>query len=410
MNKKGKIMTGRKDFAGRFAIVGLGQTQVGHLPGKTVPMLEAEAARLALEDAGLKPKDIGAAIQAQSDPGGGVRPRADDSFARMLGMPVKMYMENVGRGGEYHTMAIVIATQLIDLGIANYVMVAGGRDDWSRSRTGKQVGQSGQQFLERSGSNSRAFGATQAMTFHAMLARRHMHEFGTTSRQLGMIAVAQREWANLNPAAYMHGRPMTIDDHQASPIQADPYHLLDICLISDSGTAFVVTTAERARDLRKPPLYILGVGFGEHLAELWWDKQNYTRLAVKTAKEDAFGMAGITLADVDVAQLYDCFTAEVLFQIEDYGWCEKGEGGPFVEAGHLGPKGDVKVNTGGGLLSSHHLGSLTGFSELVYQLRGEAGDRQVKDAKIGFATGHGGEIVSGQMCSIHALTVLGREP
>lgn len=403
-------MTSRKDFRGKFAVVGLGQTKVGHLPGMTVPMLEAEAARLALEDAGLQPKDIDAAIQAQSDPGGGIRPRSDDSFARMLGMPAKLYMENIGRGGEYHTMAILIATQLLDLGLAKYVMVAGGRDDWNRSRAGKSAGQSGQQFWDRAGNAAKAFGATQAVTFHSLLARRHMHEYGTTSRQLGMIAVAQREWANLNPAAYMYGRPMTIEDHQSSPIVSDPYHLLDICLISDSGTAFIVTTAERARDLRKPPLYVLGIGFGEHLAQLWWEKANYTQLAVQPARDDAFGMAGITLKDIDVAQLYDCFTAEVLFQLEDYGWCGKGEGGPFVEAGHLGPNGDVKVNTSGGLLSSHHLGSLTGFSELVTQLRGEGGDRQVKDARIGFATGHGGEIVSGQMCSIHALTVLGREP
>lgn len=403
-------MTDRKDFRGKFAIVGLGQTAVGHLPGKTVPMLEAEAARLALEDAGLKPRDIDAAIQAQSDPGGGVRPRADDSFARMLGMPAKLYMENVGRGGEYHTMAILIATQLLDLGLATYVMVAGGRDDWSRSRKGKELGQSGQQFMSRVGNSAKAFGAMQAMSFHALFARRHMHEHGTTSRQLGMIAVAQREWANLNPAAYMHGRPMTIEDHQSSPLVADPYHLLDLCLVSDSGTAFIVTTAERARDLRATPAYILGIGFGEQMADLWWEKQNYTRLAVKSAKEDAFGMAGITLKDIDVAQLYDCFTAEVLFQLEDYGWCGKGEGGPFVEAGHLGPRGDVKVNTGGGLLSSHHLGSLTGLAELVYQVRGQAGERQVKDAAIGFATGHGGEIVAGQMCSIHTTTVLGSHP
>ena len=402
-------MTSRSEFRGKFAIVGLGQTAVGHLPGKTVPMLEAEAGRLALEDAGLKPKDIDAAIQAQSDPGGGVRPRSDDSFARILGLPAKMYMENVGRGGEYHTMAILIATQLLDLGMARYVMVAGGRDDWSRSRAQRETGRSGQVFWERNGNVGRAFGAFQAMSFHAMLARRHMHEFGTTSRQLGMIAVAQRQWANLNPAAFMYGRPMTIDDHQNSPVVADPYHLLDVCLMSDSGTAFIVTTAERARDLKKPPLSILGIGFGEQLADLWWEKQNYTRLAVKPAREDAFGMAGVELKDVDVAQLYDCFTAEVLFQLEDYGWCGKGEGGPFVEAGHLGPAGDVKINTGGGLLSSHHLGSLTCLAELVFQLRGEAGDRQVKGARIGFATGHGGEIVGGQMCSIHATTVLGRE-
>ena len=402
-------MTARADFRDKFAIVGLGQTKVGHLPGMTVPMLEAEAGRLAIEDAGLEPADIDAALQAQSDPGGGIRPRSDDSFARMLGLPAKLYMENIGRGGEYHAMAILIATQLLDLGIARYVLVSGARDDWSRSRLGKAVGASGQQFWERSGAVARAFGSIQAMTFHAMLARRHMAEFGTTSRQLGIVAVAQREWANRNPAAFMYGRPITIEDHQNSPMQADPYRLLDVCLVSDSGSAFVVTTAERARDLKQKPLYIKGLGFGEQLAHLWWDKQNYTRLAVETAKHDAFELAGITLQDIDVAQLYDCFTGEVLFQLEDYGWCGKGEGGPWLEEGHLGPSGDVPVNTGGGLLSSHHLGSLTGFAELIYQLRGQGGERQVKDARLGFATGHGGEIVSGQMCSIHTTTVLGNQ-
>src|ERR687885_1056882 len=174
-------MTARADFRDKFAIVGLGQTAVGHLPGKTVPMLEAEAGRLALGDAGLPPKDIDAAIQAQSDPGGGIRPRSDDSYARILHLPAKMYMENVGRGGEYHSMAILIATQLLELGIARYVMVAGGRDDWSRSRAQKDSGRSGQVFWDRQGNVGRAYGAIQAMSFHAMLARRHMYEFGTTS-------------------------------------------------------------------------------------------------------------------------------------------------------------------------------------------------------------------------------------
>jgi len=119
-------------------------------------------------------------------------------------------------------------------------------------------------------------------------------------------------------------------------------------------------------------------------------------------------MAGIELEDIDVAELYDCFTAEVILQLEDYGWCKKGEGGPFVEAGHIGPGGDVPVNTGGGLLSSHHLGNLTCVAEAIIQLRGEGGARQVKDAEIALATGHGGEIVSGQMCSIHSSLLLRR--
>jgi len=262
--------------------------------------------------------------------------------------------------------------------------------------------------MEKEGVWGRPFGAIPAASFHGLLATRHMHEYGTTSRQLGAVAVAERQWACLNPHAYMHGKPMTIEDHQSSPIVVWPYHLLDICLMSDGGTAFIVTTAERAKNLRKPPAYIMGIGFGEHMGKLWWDKTNCTTLAVEPAKKDALRIAGIELKDIDVAELYDCFTTEVLLQLEDYGWCKKGEGGPFVEEGHIGPGGDLPVNTGGGLLSSHHLGNLTCVAEAIKQMRGEGGNRQVKGAEIALATGHGGEIVSGEMCSIHSTLILRR--
>ena len=395
------------NFRDRFCIVGLGVTKVGHLGEYTPRQLEVEAGRLAIEDAGLKPMDIDAAIQAESDVGGGIRPRYDDAFPRMLGLPVKVYF-TVGRGGEVAIMALMAATQLLSLGIAKYVLVAGARDDWTRSRRIRKEGKRGQSFMEKEGVWGYPFGGIPAASFHGLLATRHMHEYGTTSRQLGAVAVAEREWACLNPSAYMYGRPMTIEDHQNSPMVVYPYHLLDICLISDGGTAFIVTTEERARDLKKPPVYLMGLGFGEQMADLWWDKKNYANLAVDTAKNDAFQMAGIELKDIDVAELYDCFTAEVMLQLEDYGWCKKGEGGPFVEAGHTKPGGDIPVNTGGGLLSSHHLGNLTPVSEALIQLRGEGGDRQVEGAEIALATGHGGEIVSGQMCSIHSTLILRR--
>jgi acetyl-CoA acetyltransferase len=234
-----------------------------------------------------------------------------------------------------------------------------------------------------------------------------MYEYGTTSRQLGMVTVQTRQWAAMNPDAKMYRRPVTIEDHQNSPLVVAPYHLLDICLVSDGGIAFVVTTAERARDLAKPPVHIMGAGFGEQMERLWWEKQNYTRLAVETAKQQAFGMAGIDLADVDMAQMYDCFTAEVVFQLEDYGWCKKGEGGPFVEAGNIGPGGTIPVNTYGGLLGAYHLTDLGGIAEAVVQLRGEAGERQVKDAEICMVTGHGGEIIE-PMCSLHACMLFRR--
>jgi acetyl-CoA acetyltransferase len=208
----------------------------------------------------------------------------------------------------------------------------------------------------------------------------------------------------------MHDRELSLDDHQQSPVVAWPYRLYDICLQSDGGTAFVVTTADRAKDLRRPPVYVAGLGFGEHMSHLWWEKANYTSLAVRSARALAFRQAGVELSDVDVAQLYDCFTAEVVIQLEDYGWCAKGEGGAFVAAMRTAPGGDIPVNTGGGLISSHHLGNLTGLAEAVIQLRGEGGDRQVPDAQVALVSGHGAEVLSGQICSIHSTLVLKAMP
>lgn len=388
------------------AIVGLGVTDVGHLPNRSVLMLEVEAARLAMEDAGLQAGDIGAAVQMLSDAGGGMRPRHHDAFPRVLNLPVNLYMENVGRGGEYAAHALIASAGLLDHGIADFVLCAGARDDWSRSRVARQAsGAHGQAFTAKENAFAPLFGG-HAAAYHGLLASRHMHEFGTTSEQLGAVAVAARQWANLNPDAYMHGRPLTLAEHQRSPIIVWPYRLFDICLQSDGGTAFVVTTADRARDLRRPPVYVTGIGFGEQMSDLWWDKANYTTLAVRAAREVAFRQAGVTLADVDVAQLYDCFTGEVVVQLEDYGWCKKGEGGPFAAEMRTAPGGQIPANTGGGLLSSHHLGNLTGFAEAVTQLRGEGGARQVKDADVALVSGHGAEVLSGQMCSIHSSIVL----
>jgi len=395
-------------MSGRYAIIGLGSTEVGHLPGRSVLMLEVEAARLAIEDAGLQAIDIGAAIQMLSDAGGGVRPRHHDSFARVLNLPVNVYMENVGRGGEYAAHALIAAAGLLDHGVAEYVLCAGARDDWSRVQAARQTsGRRGQVFATKKNAFAPLFGGNAA-SYHGLLASRHMHEFGTTSRQLGAVAVATRRWANGNPRAYMHSRPLTLDDHQQSPMMVWPYRLYDMCLQSDGGTAFVVTTADRARDVRKAAVHVAGIGFGEQMSDLWWERANYTTLAVRTAREAAFRQAGITLADVDVAQLYDCFTGEVIVQLEDYGWCGKGEGGPFAADMRTGPGGEIPVNTGGGLLSSHHLGNLTGFAEAITQVRGEGGARQVPDVEVALVSGHGAEILSGQMCSIHSTIVLAK--
>jgi len=390
----------------RCAIVGMGML-TGPQPGKTARLLEAEATRLAIEDAGLAPSQIHGALQLRRTGGGGERPFLSDAFPRLLGLPVNFYY-TLGRGGCLAGLGVATALAFLDLGIADYVVLTGAVDDYSRSRRTKEQGEVGMVHLEKEGYWGKPFGDLRAPSHHSFFAARHMHEFGTTSAQLGMISVQQRRWALMNPRARFFGRPITLEDHQASPLVVYPYHLLDICLVSDGAVSVVMTTAERANDGPRPPVWVRGVGFGEAMAELWWEKQNYTRLAVKTAKEQAFSQAGIGLKDIDCAQLYDCFTGEVLFQLEDYGWCGKGEGGPFVADGHIGPGGDIPVNTSGGLLAAYHFGDLTGLSEAVLQLRGEAGARQIPNCHVALVTGHGGEVLSPGMCSIHSSLILGR--
>jgi acetyl-CoA acetyltransferase len=353
----------------------------------------------------LKSEDIDGAINAVLNAGGGARGDWTDAFPRILGMPVKFYF-HVGRGGAPATFSLISALKFLELGIAKYVVVAYGIDDWTLAHANRETDLP--HGRPRSGTWGLWYGDAGAACHHSFVAARHMHEYGTTSEQLGAIAVQTRAWACLNPNAYMYDRPMTIEDHQNSPIVAWPYHLLDVSIQTDGAVAFVVTTADRAKDCRKPPVYVKGIGFGEHIRQLWWDKGFLTALDVQPAKDAAFKQAGVELQDIDCAQLYDCFTGEVLLQLEDYGWCKKGEGGPFAQEGHMGPGGDIPINTSGGLLSAFHLCDFTGFSEAIIQLRAEAGARQVKDAELCMVTGHGGELVRFGICSTHTCLILGR--
>jgi acetyl-CoA acetyltransferase len=381
----------------------------GPQPGRSARMLEAEATRLAIEDAGLQRSDINGAVQLRRAGGGGERPVLTDAYPRVLGLPVNFYY-TIGRGGCLAGLAIPQVWGMLELGIADYVVLTGAVDDFSRAATSRAAGIRGMaRMTPKEGYWGKPFGDLRAVSHHSFFAARHMAEYGTTSAQLGAIAVAQREWANLNPQAKFYDKKMTLEDHQSSRMIVEPYRLLDCCQISDGAVSIVLTRAERANDAPKKPVWVLGAGIGEAMARLWWEKRNFSELAVAPARDRAFGTAGITLDDVDVAQLYDCFTGEVLFQLEDYGWAKKGEGGALVESGRTRPGGDLPINTSGGLLSAQHLGDLTGLAESVLQLRGEAGERQVPNAKIGFFTGHGGEALSPGMCSIHSTTVLGVE-
>ena len=210
----------------------------------------------------------------------------------------------------------------------------------------------------------------------------------------------------------MYGRPMTIEDHQNSPLLAEPYHLLDLSLVSDGGIAFILTTADRAKDRPKPPVYVLGQGFGEVSLDLWWEKKNFTHMAVPRAQAtQAFGQAGAharrrrLLRSSTIASPPRCCSSS-----RTTASARRARAAPSSNPAPSAPGGSIPVNTGGGLLSCYHLGDLTGMAESIRQLRGDAGERQIKDCNVVMTTGHGGELVSPGMCSIHTCTLLGRHP
>lgn len=239
-------------------------------------------------------------------------------------------------------------------------------------------------------------------SLYALVAQRHMHEYGTTPAQLAEVAVTMRRHAGLNPNAHKR-EAIAIDDVLRSRMIASPLHLLDCAIVSDGAAAAIVTTAERARELRRPPVHLLGAGYGvrhSHIGEC----RHLTETGAVDSGRTAFRRAGLHPADVDVAELYDCFTITVIVELEDLGFCRKGEGGGFVEGGRIALGGELPVTTHGGLLSAGHPGVGGGFFhvlEAVRQLRGEAGERQVPGAEVALAHGNGGVI------SVHCTLLLG---
>ncbi len=227
-----------------------------------------------------------------------------------------------------------------------------------------------------------------------------MYEYGTTSEQLGAIAIACRKHASMNDNAQQR-MPITMKDYLGSRMFADPFRLLDICQVTDGGAAVVVTSAERARDLKHAPVYISGMGNGHTGVGIGWFPSMTTTSARDSAKM-AFEMAGVVPEDIDVAEIYDCFTYTVLVTLEDYGFCKKGEGGPFVEGGRIELGAELPVNTHGGLLSQGHVDGMNHITEAVKQLRGDCGLRQVTGAEIAVVSGNGGDL------STHTTLILRR--
>ena len=347
----------------------------------------------ALEDAGLTLADVDGVCHAESAVG----------LAEYLGIH-PTFTESTMTGGSSYEVHVEHAAAAIAAGVCDVVVsvyASTPRGDRSRGRRMPRRMPPGPNPMAEW---EMPYGLRMPMGPYALAAARHMHEFGTTPEQLAAIAVSTRQWAALNPRA-RHREPLTVADVLASPLQVGPLHLLDCCLVTDGAGAFVMTSADRARALRRPPVFVLG-------AATCTDHSGITQMPDLTTTPgvvsgaNALAMAGATPAEVDLLMGYDSFTITALLHLEDLGFCKKGEGGPFAAEGTLGPGGGpLAMNTNGGGLSFTHPGMYGMFliTEAVRQLRGECGERQVDGVEV--AVAHG----SGMVLSVMATAVLGTE-
>jgi acetyl-CoA acetyltransferase len=379
-----------ESIAGRGAIVGIGETEYTKASGRTAREIGAEAAERAIDDAGLTPEDIDGITWSGAFPDFDV-----DAFHAHFGTTHDVWTSPWGGGMAWAGTAPYLAARAIEAGKARHVLnvfpVA-----WATQRSSMTGGPGEVHAAQSSKQNLEVpFGWFPQPVYFATIMRRHMIEFGTTPEQFAAVAVASRRHANQHPGAVMHGRDMTIADYLASPMLADPLRLFDSCLISDGGAAFVTTSMERARDLPHAPAVVAGVGEGYSGSGTNWAQQRaFTTTPQVFSAPPAFAMAGLAPSDVDVLTVYDPFTVVGLMQIEDMGFCAKGEAGAFVEGGTLHADGGaLPYNTHGGLLSHAYVLGIAHVVECVKQLRGTA-PAQVSDCDVAVYGGYTGHMAS----------------
>jgi acetyl-CoA acetyltransferase len=378
------------DVRGRVAIAGIGESAYTKASGRTATEIAADAAARAIEDAGLEPADIDGLMYSGAFAGLTV-----DDFHRRFGTNHPMWSSPWGGGMAWAGTAPYLAAQAIARGEARHVLnvfsVA-----WATQRSEMTGGPGEVHAQQRWKQNLEVpFGWFPQPVYFATIMRRHMIEFGTTREQFGAVAVTLRDHANRTPGAVFHAKPLTLDDYLAGPMLADPLCLFDSCPISDGGAAYIVTSSERARDLPGRPAVVLGVGEGYSATGTNWAQQPaFTSTPQVFSAPRAFAMAGISQRDVDVLTCYDPFTVVSLMQIEDMGFCAKGDAGPFAGAGELRfDTGALPYNTHGGLLSHAYVLGIAHVVECVRQLRGTAG-AQVRDCEVAVYGGYTGHMAS----------------
>jgi acetyl-CoA acetyltransferase len=365
----------------RICIVGVGESDCGHVPDKSALQLHQQAAKAALEDAGLKKGDVDGLFSC------GDEWTHTLQLAEYLGLHPS-YVDSTQIGGASWELFVSHAVAALRGGMCKVALLVYGstaRSDLKRRRL---------RDYTPAPHGPAQFEAPYGLTLvgkYALAARRHMHEYGTTRRQLAAVAVAMNGWAQMNPKAFHYGKPLSIDEALKTRMIADPLRQADCCLRTDGGGAVILTTAERARDLRKKPVQVLGTGEAvSHLHMTQWS--DMPDLVAADSARRALQQAGVGPKDIDVLQVYDAFTILVLLTLEALGFCGRGESGPLVETGALAPGGTLPTNTDGGGLACNQPGMRGVFLliEAARQLRGECGARQVPAAQVALCNGTGG--------------------
>ncbi|MEX6723901.1 acetyl-CoA acetyltransferase [Parapedomonas caeni] len=376
---------------GEAAIAGLATYGIGEAPGFTSLELAAKAGLLAVADAGLRLDDIdGLFVCLPDDFLSGL------SFAEYLGLNPR-FTDNNRTGGSAFMSHMITAALALEAGYIDTALIAYGSNQ--RTNGGKL------RTMIASNSWDAPYRPLFPMSSYALAAARHMHDYGTTRADLAAVAVAARAWANTNPEAFARG-PLTIEDCLSARLVSSPLSTRDCCLVTDGAAAIVMTRTERARDLPRAAVPLLGAA-----AATWWNAiaqaPDVTVTAAAESGPRAYAAAGVGPADIDVVQLYDAFTINTILFLEDLGFCPKGEGGRFVADGHIGPGGSLPVNTNGGGLSCCHPGmyGLFAIVEAARQIRGEAAN-QLADVEVALAHGNGGTLSSQATVILGSLATL----
>jgi acetyl-CoA acetyltransferase len=372
---------------GKTVIAGIGHTAFGKLPGRSTVSLNIEACRKAIEDAGLSPEQVDALLVKV--PTSKVEMMYGQKLAEAMGLEPRL--GGVwDQGGASNISMIAIAAMAIEAGQCEVALVTLADNPRSGTR----------QAYEKAWGDDAVFGWFSVVASYAMIARRHMHDHGTTPEQLARIAIACREHGAANPAAQLR-KPLTMDEYFASPFVVEPLRRADCCLISDGAAAVVVMSAERAKTLGVPaPVPILGFGQGNSSSDVALRK-DLTETKADVSAGTAYAMAGLGPEHVDVAQIYDCFTITALMTLEAYGLCPRGRSASLFEEGGFGIDGDLPLNTSGGLLSETGMPGLQLVLEGVRQMRGVSRN-QKKGAKTCIVSNQGG------VMHTHSTLILGQ--